>query len=155
MDPGRSPGHRSNVGLVEVRLDSTAVSRPSLSHTIGAALNARPTPATVQPLGHRDPDRRDRSRSGACEVRRLLEAVGNPAPPGDPTAHFTRILTAGMNLASPMLVALSSAAFVIALRRPRLALRVLAREPGFVAMAVIVMTTGNYLVHFTARQVAN
>ena len=60
-----------------------------------------------------------------------------------------------MNLASPMLVALSSAAFVIALRRPRPALRVLAREPGFVAMAVIVMTTGNYLVHFTARQVAN
>jgi hypothetical protein len=71
--------------------------------------------------------------------------------PSDATARLTRILTAGMTLASPVLIALSLAAFVISLRQPRPPLRSLAREPGFVAMAVIVMTTGYHLLHYAVK----
>lgn len=74
-----------------------------------------------------------------------------PAPV-DRFERIMRILTVAMHLASPVLVALSLAAFAIDLRPPRPPLRRLAREPGFVAMAVVSLTTSYFLVHFAARE---
>ena len=75
--------------------------------------------------------------------------------PGDRAARIERIWMVTIHLASPMLVTLSLAAFAISLRRPRPPLRRLAREPGFVALAVIAMTTAYYSVHFAARLCGN
>jgi hypothetical protein len=71
------------------------------------------------------------------------------------TVRSDRMYLLAIHLVSPILTALSLAAFVIGLRQPRLSLRRLAREPGFVAMSVVVMTTVYFIVHLALRVIAN
>ncbi len=72
-----------------------------------------------------------------------------------PDRYSNMVAIVAINLASPVLVALSLAAFLICIRQPRLPLRRLARDPGFVAMSVVVMTTVYYVVHLTMRLIAS
>jgi hypothetical protein len=85
----------------------------------------------------------------------VLNLLAISLPVGDPTARLTWFKTMVIGFSSPVLIALSMGVFVISLRRPRPPLRCLAREPGFVAMAVIVMTTVYYLFHLAIRAISN
>jgi hypothetical protein len=83
-----------------------------------------------------------------------LNLLEIPPAPGR-LGWFGRVQLVAISFASPVLITLSLAFFVISLRPPRPPLRCLAREPGFVAMAVVVATTLYYLVHLAMRLIAN
>jgi hypothetical protein len=94
---------------------------------------------------------------GLVAVRYVLalDLLNSTSVAGSRANWHDLAFTLAMNLASPVLVALSLAAFVLGLRPPRRSTRLLARDPGFVAMSVVVATTAYYLVHLAMRVIAN
>jgi hypothetical protein len=77
------------------------------------------------------------------------------SPSGKVTAPGVRLAGLAIHYTAPVLLTVSLAAFAVALRPPRPPLRRLAREPGFVALAVVVLSFSYYATHFVLRLVAN
>lgn len=76
-------------------------------------------------------------------------------PNGSPMARIDQYVLMAIHYAAPVLFTLSLAALAISLLPSRPPLSRLAREPGFVALAIIALSIFYYAIHLVSRVVAN